>query len=258
MQSVVPTRVLALGVALALVTSLSGCAEDRSQPVKPATVRVEKQIGLHQLRFSVPHGWQHLDQGATQAFRNAGALLELQDLGTFSRLATIRHVEQAQDLYSKGESLAAQEHLKRLPYLQAAFLKAEDWLRVENSWRQLTQQQERARPKDINQAYEQVLSMLYQQPKSDLAAVAEMLLQLEDRSGQREVARQSELSIDGRKAVLIETWDRLSHSMQQPNLFVRNEGNILRLSVRLGSYDSVAEPFDQIARSLSFSTATVQ
>jgi len=251
----VPLRSICMSLTLASLASFSGCGENLPKPEQTADVRIEKLVGIHQLNFIVPQGWQHLDQGASQAFRNAGALLELHDLGTFSRLDIIDHIKAAQELYANGEPLAAQEHVKRLPYIQAAFLKAEDWLRVEDSWRTLTERQERDRPRDVKSAYEQVLNSLYQQPKTDLSLVAEKLLQIEDRNGQREVSQENALSIDGRKAVLIDTWDRLSHSMKKQHLFVLNEGNILALTVRLGPYDSVAQPFNEIARSLTFATA---
>ena len=248
-------RSICVSLTLALMASFSGCGENPSQSAQTADVQIEKLVGIHQLKFIVPRGWQHLDQGATQAFRNPGALLELDDLGTFSRLDIIDHIKAAQALYANGEPLAAQEHLKRLPFIQAAFLKAEDWLRVEDNWHNLTERQERDRPRDVKAAYKQVLNSLYQQPKTDLSLVARKLLQIEDRSGQREVSQENAFSIDGRKAVLIETWDRLSHSMKKQHLFVLNEGNILALTVRLGPYDSVAQPFNEIATSLTFATA---
>ena len=231
---------------------LTACAEEVSRPAEPSLDWVDKQVGAHQLRFLVPKGWQHLDQGAIQTFRKAGALLELKDLGIYSRPGVMRHIEHAQDLYLKGEPLAAQEHLKRLPYLQAAFLKTDDWLKVAAHWRILTQRQAQGETQRIVQAYDEVLNLLSYQPDTDFESVTEKLLDIEDRNSQRDVSNQEILSIDGRKAVLVETWDELSHSMKMQHLFVLNKDSILGMNVRLGRYEDVAQAFEQITASLRF------
>lgn len=239
-------------LALVLALSLAGCGDGSSPPAQTVSAPVAVRVGAHAVRFGVPDGWQRLDQGPVQVLRNDGAQLELQDLGTLSRLGMARRVERAQELHAAGQLLAARKELERLPYLQAAFLDAEAWLQVEDAWSLLVQRQDRAAPGEVDRAYAHVLEMLYQQRDWALAPVAEMILRLEDRNGQRELSRAEVLTIDDREAVLCETRDRLSHGMPQRHLFVRDGDRVLRLSTRYGAPERVAATFDQIAGSLSF------
>lgn len=235
---------------------LTACEGDVSQPLQhatePAVEWVDKKVGAHQLRFLVPKGWQYLDQGSTQTLRKDGAVLVLEDLGTYSKSGTAQHITQAQELYRGGDKLAAQEHLKRLPNLQTVFLKTDDWRHVEPHWRTLVHSQEQGQVERITEAYDQTLLILSRQPETDFEAVANKLLRIEDRNRQRDIASRDIVSIDGRKAVRVETWDKLSHSMKTKHLFVLNQDNILGMSVRLGRYEDIAPAFDQITASIQF------
>ena len=236
------------------IVLLAACGAEVSQPTEPAIELVDQKVGSHQLQFTVPKGWQHLDLGGIQSFRGSGALLEMEDLGTYSRSGLTKHIEQAQRLYRGGNRLAAQEHLKRLPFFQGAFLKSDDWRQVEPFWKTLMRGQEQDQPERVKQAYQQVLTILSQQPRTDFETVTRKLLDIEDRNGQRDIAEWEIVSIDGRKAVLVETWDKLSHSMKQKRLFILNEDNILSLRVRSGPYEDIVAPFDQITASIEFQT----
>ena len=68
----------------------------------------------------------------------------------------------------------------------------------------------------------------------------------------RDVKSRRAVTIDGREAMDIETWNRLDHTNPQRIFFVRDEGELLALhTVRMASQDSMAA-FEAIRESFHF------
>jgi hypothetical protein len=68
----------------------------------------------------------------------------------------------------------------------------------------------------------------------------------------REVKSRRTVTIDGRDAVDVETWNRLDHTNPQRILFVRNDGDLLALHTAGMALDDTLAAFDAIRGSLHF------
>ena len=248
------SRVLALAslTVWALMGAIGCGNETASTEQSASTDPVATTIGHHKLRFTVPRGWQHLQQGATQSLRRSGALLEFTDLGTFSWSGVKRQIKEAQRLTASGDTVAAQALLKQLPYLQALFLNADSWHDVRPLWETLTHRQGTTPLPKVADSYAKLLRHLAYQPDVDFQAVTSKLLQLKNPHGQREEASRRVFDVDGRPAIEVTTWDKLSHTMHRSYLFVLNGDNILQLRVTLGTQDTYAPAFNEIVSSLRF------
>jgi len=92
-------------------------------------------------------------------------------------------------------------------------------------------------------------------PLSDSADLDDLIdwgLAALDHDQRREVKSRRAVTIDGREAVDIETWNRLDHTNPQRILLVRDDGELLALhTVRMALQDSLTA-FDAIRDSLHF------
>ena len=64
--------------------------------------------------------------------------------------------------------------------------------------------------------------------------------------------RSENVAVDGRGALLIDTWDRLNHTQRFRHVFVLNEGNLLLARMELGRFEEMEAAFDDLVASLSF------
>jgi hypothetical protein len=89
-------------------------------------------------------------------------------------------------------------------------------------------------------------------PPSDLDELVDWGLAAVGHDQRREVKSRRALTIDGREAMDIETWNRLDHTNPRRIFFVRDEGELLALHTeRMALQDSLAA-FDAIRDSLHF------
>jgi len=92
-----------MSVALALACGCSGSHAARVQVA---------DVGRHQVRFTIPDGWEHLDHGRAQLLRLGEAQLTLADLGPVSAEAMARELEGARALWLSGRRLDAFERVR--------------------------------------------------------------------------------------------------------------------------------------------------
>ena len=90
----------------------------------------------------------------------------------------------------------------------------------------------------------------------DLAALVENLFPFIETAAHREIAERNPVELDGRQAIRVETWDRLSHDHRQSFLFVLNEGNLFVLRMEMGKYAEMKPAFETLAGSLEFHSAS--
>jgi hypothetical protein len=84
----------------------------------------------------------------------------------------------------------------------------------------------------------------------DTAADSALVLLREDE--RRGEASRHHWQIDGRDAVTVDTWDRLSHEYRKRFVFVNNERSLLAISMMPGQLEAMEEAFDTLTASLSF------
>ena len=68
----------------------------------------------------------------------------------------------------------------------------------------------------------------------------------------REEATREYRRIDGREAVTVDTWDRVSHEHRKRFLIVVNDRSLLVLHTPQGQFETMAETFAGLAASLAF------
>jgi hypothetical protein len=68
----------------------------------------------------------------------------------------------------------------------------------------------------------------------------------------REIAVTDTLTIDGRAARLVDTWDKVSHQYRKRYLLVLNGRTLLVMYTMQGKFDNMAAAFDRMTASLTF------
>jgi hypothetical protein len=66
----------------------------------------------------------------------------------------------------------------------------------------------------------------------------------------RAVASEQAVVIDGRDAVILQSWDKLSHANRRNYLFVLNRGNLLVVRTELGDFSELEPAFRGLVDSL--------
>lgn len=84
----------------------------------------------------------------------------------------------------------------------------------------------------------------------DLAIARAMVILRED--GRREEASRDTLEISGRPAMLIDTWDHLSHDYRKRYLFALNEKSLLVVYTLSGQYEKMEPAFTELIGSIAF------
>jgi hypothetical protein len=73
-----------------------------------------------------------------------------------------------------------------------------------------------------------------------------------DHNERRDIERESRLRLDGRDALQINTWQRLTHDLRRRHVFVVNRGHLLVIRTDMGRDEVLGPAFDELVRSFSF------
>lgn len=87
---------------------------------------------------------------------------------------------------------------------------------------------------------------------SYLDLASERALEQLGENERREVATSDTLTIDGRPAYLIDTWETVSHQYRKRYLLVLNGRSLLAFYTMQGVFENMAAAFDAMAASLAF------
>jgi len=242
-------------VAGCFLATAIGCGSPPSstasgQPAEQPSVR-EIDVGRHPVRLIVPPGWQHYDHGDQQRIEKGLAQITLTDLGPVSREAIRREIERSRQQFSQVNLQDARERLVGLG-LREAVSSEEQWKQVEKPWRDLLKLGEKHEvdPLAIEETYLKLLIQVDALPARDLDEIAAAALPRVGHDAMRGIADEHSLVVDGRDALRIETWDRLSHGMRKSYLFIVNDGSLLVMRMELGRYPEMQEAFESVVSSL--------
>lgn len=227
---------------LVLVAGLAcGCGGGASDP---AVVRV----GVHEVSFSVPDGWQHYDHGREQRLESSEGDIVITDLGPVAADGFIRVVVDAREVCRGGRREDAKHLLRGL----------QPWRGIddEQTRREISDDLDpvfRDRPEaEVEHAFDAVLSRLDNLPPPDLSSIADEVLNDLNHDSRRDVERREKLRVDGRDARRIVTWQRLTHDHRRHHVFTINQGNLLVLRMDVG-VEAILEPaFATVVRSMTF------
>ncbi len=229
----------------------TGCAGAPELPTLTST-----DIGIHPVSFQTPKGWVHLDHGREHRFHRELAQISAADLGPVTAAGYLRELRHAHRLFRDYRYEDAAAHLKSLDLLPA-FPDEHLRKRFFRSWRKAMNG---GRSDDITHAdavvaWEYILEEVERLPEPDLAVLVQNRFPAIETAAHREIAERTELEIDGRAAIRLESWDRLSHDHRQAFLFVLNQGNLLMFRMEIGEYAELKTAFETLAGSLTFQSA---
>jgi hypothetical protein len=232
---------VALAALLLLVCACAEQAPDRQQLV----------VGLHDLELVAPEGWQHYDHGLQHRFENGSSHMTLTDHGAVFPKSFLREIRQARDLFHQERSMDARAILHRLS-LRSAFPSQESWEAFDNQWRVLRRigGSRPIVPDEVESAFTQAMAQIEALPAPGFTSVAIEALEGMFQGAHRELAQQQAMAVSGHDALLIDTWDRLTHDNRKSYLFVLNKGNLLVVRMESGRFPEMEPAFNSIVATI--------
>lgn len=235
--------------AVLLVAGLPLCACSEPPPV-PLSLK----IGVHEVELIAPPEWEHLDHGREQRFDQGMSQISLADMGPVTREGFEREIVHARELFRQRQLEDARTHLNEL-LLRPAFPNKGRWESFATPWnivRRAGAGLNTADPEVIERTYAEVLAEIAALPTPDLPTITTAMLAKLGHDERYAIAEQQAMAISGRPALLVDTWDRLSHDQRRRYVFVLNEGNLLVARMELGRFSEMEPVFDALVASLRF------
>ena len=240
-------KLIRIPVALCGLLLTCGCSAPDPDPL-PLT------IGVHEVQLIVPADWHHFDHGREQRFENGMQHISLADMGPATREGFHREISHARELYRLGQLEDARAHLSTLS-LRPAFPSEQRWRSFVIPWNKIRRAglgRVPLEPSAVESAYTEALAEIDALPTSDMASLAASVLKRIGHDERYDIALQRAMAIDGRGALLIDTWDRLNHTHRRRHVFVLNEGNLLLARMETGRFQEMETTFDDLIATLRF------
>jgi len=234
------------GSAICAVIALTlGCA---APPAKPATVLV----GHHRVRLAPPPGWEHLDHGREQLFRERDAELEisLADLGPASRLGLALDIDAARAMWLAGRRKDGFEHVRELHGPTLALASEEARARFWSQWNEVVLLGENADSASVARGFQSLLDGTRDLAPDSLELMATYVLQTtEDRRG-REIAHQERRTVHGATWIVVDTWSAVSHMDRRRIACLDDGGYLLALRTERGAVERTGLVFEGLLQSI--------
>ncbi len=199
----------------------------------------------------MPEGWQHYDHGLQHRFENGTSHITLTDLGPVLPESLLREIEHARELFRQDRGNDARTILHGLSP-RGVFPSQQGWEAFERPWSKL-RRVGGTRPivvEEVEHAFTEAISRIAALPAPDLPTIAVAALEGMFQGAHREIARRQATTLDGVDALLIDTWDRLTHEARKRYLFMLNRGNLLVVRMELGKFSEMEPAFDTLLSTL--------
>lgn len=249
-------RTLTSGQSLLLLGSLLFAGACSTSPTEPESLALN--IGVHRVQLIVPPGWQHIDHGREHRFEHGQSRVSLADMGPATRDAFLREIDHARDLFRRGQQEDARALLSELRP-RPLFPSEQRWSTFQAAWREIRRKNRAGRPLDaetVERSYAEVLAEIDSLPQPDMGTLAEAALESLGHDERYDIALEEARAIDGHEALLVDTWDRLSHDHRRRHLFVLDEGNLLVARMEMGRFEEMAAAFDALVASIRIGAGT--
>ena len=232
---------------LTVPLTMTGCdPEDR---------RVSLAIESHTFSVRVPSDWEHIDYGRKHTFRIDRANISFEDLGPVGRLALIHDVEEARRLWRNGQTDEARIRLDRLPVHATHLPDSRQYQSIVDAITVVLHSMEKPGPAYGEAAFRELLARLSTVTDPAIGELLEEGLEAWDYDMQRDIAWRQTTKIDGRPALILQTWDRLSHLYPKKHALLLNDGRLLSLDTEFGTFGDQQGEFDQLLGTLVFNEA---
>ncbi len=229
----------------ATIALSAGCV---STPAQPQAIRV----GHHRVRLVPPPGWEHLDHGREQLFRNREAELSLSlaDLGPSSRAGLVRELEAARRLWLEGRRKDAFARMRELHGPPLAFAPSEVRAKFWGPWNEVVYFGDHADSAAVGHGFDALIEgTATLAPDSLEMMAAYAIMTTEDVPG-REIARQERRILHGATWVVVDTWSRVSHLDRRRLACLDDAGYLLALRMEHGSVDRAGLVFEALLGSI--------
>ncbi|MGH7741812.1 MAG: hypothetical protein ACRENS_07310 [Candidatus Eiseniibacteriota bacterium] len=217
-----------------------------SRTAAPQAVR----IGHHNVSLSPPRGWEHLDHGREQLFRNGETELALEDFGPIAPDGLANEVSAAHALWLSGRRLDAFARVRQLHGLPLELLSSEARAEFWRPWYDATYDVARADSAEIGVAFENLTRSARALPEVPHDRLVERLMAETPMGPRSEVAHWDSLVIHGASWLSIETWSRVSHMGRERLACLDNGGYLLLLTTQRGPIEQTGSAFDSLLASI--------
>jgi hypothetical protein len=237
------TSLRAVLPAIVLAGMVAGCGARNS---------AEYTIGEQRVSVNIPAGWEAFDEGKQIRIHKAPADVVLRDLGAAGPKGYRHEVEQARELWRKGRGDEARARMHRMELPHDQLEARTDGNSFRDAWYGVVEAPKEAAFAELSPWFETIVAGIDALPPPDLRAVADASLAKLGHDARRDVKSRITATIDGRDALDVETWNRLSHATPQRLLFVLNDGYLLAFYTGQGADTDAMTAFETMRAGLHF------
>lgn len=236
-----------------ILVMVMGCAGGAQ---KPTTVF----MGHHHVELTSPSGWEHLDHGREQLFRERDAELEisLADLGPASRQGLALEIEAARSMWLSGHRKDAFERVRQLHGPTLAFAPDEARARFWNQWNDVTYLGERADSAAVARGFQSLLDGSRDLAPDSLELMATYVLQTTEDQPGREIAHEERRTIHGATWIVVDTWSAVSHMDRRRIACLDDGGYLLALRTKRGTVERAGLVFEGLLQSIVAEPDTIR
>lgn len=222
-----------------------GCA---TGPSKPTNVRV----GHHRVRLTAPTGWEHLDHGREQLFRERQSELEisLADLGPASRRGLVLEIEAARAMWLAGRRKDAFERVRELHGPTLAFAPDDSRARFWSLWNEAIDPGHRPDSATVARGFQALLDGTRDLAPDSLELMATYALDTTEEQQDREIVRQERRTVNGATWNVIDTWGRVAHGDRRRIACLDDGGYLLVLRTKRGPVERTGLVFEGLLQSI--------
>ena len=213
-------------------------------------VRQQLDIGVHHVSIVAGPDWRHVDQGRRHQLRRGEILLVLEDLGPVGREGIRREVERARDLCRRGREGEARTLMGQVPVPAEHFPSLDERQAFWRSWHEVSGAPAGLDAAAMADRFDRLLDAITALRDRTAEEEVDGALRAMGEDQRRSVASQVVLRQEGREAVIVETWNRLSHEDRRRFALVRDAGYLLVLRTERGPWLASRAAFDRVQGSL--------
>jgi hypothetical protein len=209
-------------------------------------------VGGHTVRLVVPEGWERIDYGQRQVFRQLEERIVLVDFGPVAGEGYVREIDAVRDLWKSGQRPDARVRLDALQLLPFSFGNRAEYLRVHALLVHAQQVIDQGPETECEWRLTTLADTIAALPDPPLEAFVEYALDRLGPDRRREILPPEPTRIGEREALVVDTWDRLSHTQRRRHTLILNGGRLLVVAIEQGMLESTPPAYAALVQSLEF------